>query len=121
LQPLAFLDYLLEDLSQAVVFSTEHIVLVNVPNPIRFAVHKLIVSAERQGTYRLKAAKDIAQAAHLFATLMKQQTDGIGAALEKAHRRGPGWAQRLSQGSAKLQAAFPEWCEAVGWSKLLPT
>ncbi|HET9580354.1 MAG TPA: GSU2403 family nucleotidyltransferase fold protein [Usitatibacter sp.] len=41
LQPLRFLEFLLEDIQQAVVLSSLGATLVNLPDPVRFALHKL--------------------------------------------------------------------------------
>jgi hypothetical protein len=107
LQPLRFMEFLLQPVEQAVVFSTEHIVLVNIPDPARFALHKLIVSGERTGAFRLKAAKDLAQAAHLLAWLWPNRRDSVSDALEVLISRGSGWRTRLRRGVASLLKAAP--------------
>ncbi len=107
LQPLPFMEFVLENVEQAVAFSTEHIVLVNVPDPARFALHKLIVQGERQGAFRLKAAKDVAQAAHLLAWLWPNRRSAVLEALEDLKARGKGWTTRFERGAAALFKAFP--------------
>ena len=52
LQPLPFMEFSLEQVEQAVVFARDVAVLVNVPEPARFALHKLIVYGERTAAYR---------------------------------------------------------------------
>jgi len=69
LQPLPFMEFSLERLEQAVVFCSEGAVLINVPSPERFSLHKLVVFGERAGAFRVKSSKDLAQAAHLLAYL----------------------------------------------------
>jgi len=107
LQPLPFMEFSLQDVEQAVVFSTEHVVLVNVPEPARFALHKLIVFGERTGAFRLKAAKDLAQAANLIAWLWPNRRDGLLAALEDLNARGKGWTSRFRTGVEALGKAYP--------------
>ena len=56
LQPLPFMEYSLEKFEQAVVFGNEGSVLVNVPSPERYALHKLLVFGERSGNFRAKSS-----------------------------------------------------------------
>lgn len=66
--PLRFLDYLIKDPIEAVVVSGRGI-LVNIPQPARYAVHKLVLSVRRPVTMNLKAIKDLNQAAYLLKIL----------------------------------------------------
>lgn len=70
-QPLPYLSYLLEAPLQAVLLDTLPL-LVNVPQPARFAFHKLIVSQVRDVTSHGKAVKDLHQAFLLLAFLQKE-------------------------------------------------
>ena len=108
LQPLPFMEFSLEHVEQAVIFSSEHIVLVNVPEPARFALHKLIVHGERRGALRLKATKDLAQAAHLVGWLWRTRPDAITAALDDIARRGRGWTGRFRTGVEAMLRAHSE-------------
>jgi hypothetical protein len=108
LQPLRFMEFSLQAVEQAVVFSTEHVVLVNVPEPARFALHKLLVYGERTGAFRLKAAKDLAQAAHLIAWLWPNRQDALLLAVDDLQQRGKGWTSRFRTGVAALGKAYPE-------------
>jgi hypothetical protein len=47
--PLQFMEFSLKDIRQAALISEEGAILVNVPNPARYALHKLIVAEERDG------------------------------------------------------------------------
>lgn len=60
-QSLQFLEYLLEAPERAVTVSGGPI-LVNVPAPARFVLHKLVVAALRPAALQAKALKDRAQA-----------------------------------------------------------
>src|SRR6202140_448302 len=65
-----YLDYLLEVSQEVPVLSGHGIVLVRVPVPERYAVHKLIVSQLR--TRSSKPEKDLRQAATLFEALTER-------------------------------------------------
>lgn len=67
-QPLPFLGYLLEDYQPAVVPAASGL-LVNVPEPARFAWHKLWTADERPATEHVKSNKDVRQASQLFEVL----------------------------------------------------
>lgn len=113
--PLRFLDFLLKETVQAAVLSKTG-VLVNVPAPERYAVHKLIVATMRQktGESAAKADKDIAQAAILIEALAaKRRLDDFRDALREAKKRGAGWRERIQAGAGRL----PEGIRA--FSKLL--
>jgi hypothetical protein len=55
-------------------------VLVRVPAPARYAIHKLIVAARRKAEQSQKAQKDRSQAAFLIDALAKQRPDDLQAA-----------------------------------------
>jgi hypothetical protein len=121
LQPLPFMEFSLEHVEQAVVFSRERAVLVNVPDPARFALHKLIVYGERTGSYRAKASKDLSQSASLLAYLWEHQRRTVTTALDDLHGRGKGWTSRFVVGAHALMKSHPELGEAEGLaSALLP-
>ena len=102
--PLRFLDFLLKETVQAAVLSKTG-VLVNVPAPERYAVHKLIVATMRQktGESAAKADKDIAQAAILIEALAaKRRLDEFRDARREAKKRGAGWRERIASGFKRL-------------------
>lgn len=108
LQPLPFMEYSLEKFEQAVLFCDEGTVLVNVPSPERYALHKLLVFGERTGTFRAKSSKDLAQAACLCAYLWDHRREGLAEALKDLLSRGKGWVSRYKQGAAALVKAYPD-------------
>ena len=108
LQPLPFMEYSLEKFEQAVLFCNEGTVLVNVPSPERYALHKLLVFGERTGTFRAKSSKDLAQAACLCAYLWDHRREALAEALKDLLSRGKGWVSRYKQGAAALHKAYPE-------------
>ena len=106
-QPLKFMEFSLEDVAQAALLAEEGAVVVNVPAPARFAVHKLIVNAERSGSFRTKANKDLLQAAALAEYLATNRPDELSDAWRDACARGAGWKKRARQGRDALRKLEP--------------
>ncbi|OWV39208.1 nucleotidyltransferase family protein [Mameliella alba] len=72
-------------------------VLVQIPRPERFAIHKLIVADRRKADPdRLKARKDRAQAELLIEVLSDERPADLAEAYETALARGPAWRSRIS-------------------------
>ncbi len=93
-QSLHHLNYLLrEPVMAAAVYRGG--VLVQIPQPERFAIHKLIVADRRRGADRLKAEKDRLQAAFLIGVLAEDRPDELALAYEEAQQAGPRWQERL--------------------------
>ncbi|MEZ5938637.1 MAG: GSU2403 family nucleotidyltransferase fold protein [Hyphomonadaceae bacterium] len=104
-QALRHLGYLLEDPIQAVSLYRSG-VLVSIPRPERYAIHKLIVAEPRQGgSDVMKARKDRAQADFLIAVLTDLRPDELRDAYEDAVSRGPKWRSRIEASLAKLPAS----------------
>jgi hypothetical protein len=102
--PLRFMDFLLKETVQAAMLSKTG-VLVNVPTPERYAVHKIVVATMRHssGESAAKADKDIAQAATLIEALSaKRRLDDFKSALAEAKKRGAGWRERIKNGLSRL-------------------
>lgn len=102
LQPLKFMEFSMEKSIQALAMSQEGAVLVNIPSPERYAVHKLIVSAERPVTESAKIRKDIRQACVLIRYYINSRPDELRDAYVEASNNGPGWRSRLSAGVKNL-------------------
>lgn len=115
LQPLKFMEYLLEDIQQAALFCAEGAAIANVPNPARYALHKLLVFAERSAARRLKANKDLRQSAALLSLYRKSSDWDVREAWKDLIRRGPGWRERAKRGRDALAKLAPE----LGVSKWL--
>lgn len=101
-QPLRFLDFLIHDAVEAVLLYGPGIV-VRVPLPERFAVHKLILS-ERRPASSAKSDKDAMQAGALLEALAEKRPHDLRAAWEEAYERGPKWRQLLLGGLWNLSA-----------------
>lgn len=107
MQPLPFIEYSLENLKQAVLFSGETVILVNVPDPARYALHKLIVYGERKGEFRTKGVKDLEQSAALLSFLASRYPSDVDNAWKDLVSRGKGWRARVQVGLDALGARFP--------------
>lgn len=102
--PLRFLDYLIEETQPGAVVGGSG-VLVNVPRPGRFALHKLIV-ASRRGNARAptfaKAPKDRAQASALLTVLLSELPGELTLAWKALSRRGRAWVAAATVSLARL-------------------
>ena len=83
-------------------------VLVHVPDPARFGLHKMIVSGEREMTRHTKREKDLRQAAQVLSVLLEERPGDIGVAWDDVVRRGKGWTQRVMAGVSSLKRIDPE-------------
>jgi len=101
-QALNYLNYLIADPIPAIALYRSG-VLVQIPRPERFAIHKLIVADRRQGgPDRLKAWKDRAQAVFLVAVLSEDRPDELAEAYRDALSRGPRWRERIAASLERL-------------------
>lgn len=99
--PLRFLDFLIKDPVWSVVLHRGGIP-VRVPDPSRYAVHKMIVSTRRHEGSFAKADKDIVQAGILIEALSKRRSFELGEALSIAENNGPKWAASIEKASTAL-------------------
>ncbi len=93
---LRFLDYLIRDPQPAVVLYGPGI-LVNVPAPERYALHKLIVARRRAATSG-KANKDLEQAQSLLSVLVTSRPHELVEAWSEARGRGAKWHSLMLEG-----------------------
>lgn len=92
--PLKYLDYLIEEPISAVMLAGTPC-LVRVPQPARFALHKLIVSQERDATAAAKKRKDLLQASNMIKALKEDRPGDIGIAWEALKARGASWVRKV--------------------------
>ncbi|MFN8640446.1 MAG: GSU2403 family nucleotidyltransferase fold protein [Candidatus Binatia bacterium] len=85
-QPLRYLDYLIQGPQQAALLAGSGI-LVNVPSPARFALHKLVVSRSRPATQQAKSAKDLDQAAQIIDLLAADRPGDLALAWDALAKR----------------------------------
>jgi len=125
-QSLHYLNYAIAEPIQAAAVYRDGI-LIQVPRPERFAIHKRIVSDRRaDGPASLKARKDRTQAELLIAVLAEDRPDDLREAYADALSRGPRWRERLERSSCRCRAtvryvtAEGQWglCHIGVWRKL---
>jgi hypothetical protein len=102
-KPLRFLDFLIHAPVRAAALYRSG-VLVNVPQPARYAVHKLIVATRRDPSAQAKVRKDTDQAAALIRVLAEDRPDELEDAFAAAVERGPAWRRQLERGARRLPA-----------------
>lgn len=108
-QPLMFLDYLIENHVQAGVINGGGI-LVTIPDPARYAVHKLLIAGERPVSSSAKTAKDLFQVSQLMEVLIADRPGDLPVALDDINARGRGWVKRFETGMKLLGSAYPDIC-----------
>lgn len=91
------LDYLIADPIDAAAVYREG-VLVKLPRPERFAIHKLIVADRRlEGPDSRKARKDLMQVELLASALAEDRPADLAEAYADAIERGPKWKSRIER------------------------
>lgn len=103
--PLQYLDWLIEDPVPTVALWGAGIA-VNVPQPARFAIHKLILAQRRDQANRHKRMKDLDQARALIEVLLDHDRYALEDALSDARSRGrKGWAEPIDRSINELGLA----------------
>lgn len=103
--PLQHLAWLIEDPVPAVVLWGAGI-LVNVPQPARFAVHKLILAQRRDPANRMKRTKDLDQAKAIMTALETHDRYALEDALADARDRGrDGWAKPIDRSLKEIEGS----------------
>lgn len=108
-----FLDYLLTDPVPVVATGRRAQLLLNVPAPERFALHKLLVSESRAAAFANKARKDRLQAMQMLEVLVEESPDGLAPAKADLVSRGKGWGDRLARALGKMRREYAEVVELV--------
>lgn len=101
-QALNYLNFLIaEPIPAAALYRSG--VLVQVPRPERFAIHKLIVADRRRdGAGSLKAAKDREQATFLIEVIAEDRPDDLSAAFRDAMNTGSRWREHLESSLQRM-------------------
>jgi hypothetical protein len=100
-EPVRFLDYLLIDAQPAAIVAKAGI-LVNVPAPARFALHKLVLSVRRVAAFQSKASKDLIQAEQLIQLLLRDRPGDLRMAWAAALKQPDKFGQQLRLGMTKM-------------------
>ena len=108
LQPLKFMEFSLEHTTQTALISGEQVVLVNIPSPMRYAMHKLVIMGEREEAFRTKIQKDAGQVAALVEYGLLRSVSALEAAARDLLSRGPGWRKRAAEGLKHVAGYHPE-------------
>lgn len=95
-QALPFLNFLIAEPIPAVGLYRSG-VLVQIPRPERYAIHKLIVAQRRTGSLQLKSRKDFAQARNLIRILVEDRPYALKEAYETAIDTGPKWRTEIEK------------------------
>jgi hypothetical protein len=103
---LRFLDYLIYKPVDAVVLYDAG-VLVQIPPPERYALHKLIV-ARRRWEGAVKVDKDLAQAATLIEVMLEKRKPHLRDAAREILQRGPEWRRYFSEGLEMIESKIAD-------------
>lgn len=104
LSPLKFMDYLIEAPGQGVLIDRAGAALVNLPDPARYGLHKLIVAHER-GARHPKHDKDILQALALIEWHLARAPHLLLDAWKDLAAHGAAWVERAHASLALVPAA----------------
>jgi len=105
--PLSYLSYVIESPAHAVLLDTSP-VLINIPQPVRYAMHKLIVSQVRDVTSDIKRRKDLYQVHQLLSVLQVNRPFDIQPAWNNLIARGPKWKKYAETGLAAMENLYGE-------------
>jgi hypothetical protein len=108
LQPIKFMEYSLEHVQQSALISNDGAIIVNVPHPARYALHKLLIYGEREGSFIAKTGKDLRQSASIISYFKNERPWEIEQHWRDLVGRGGGWRTRAMRGLSALDKAFPE-------------
>ena len=100
-EPLQHLRWLIDQSVSAVALWRAG-VAVKIPQPARFAVHKLIVAQRRGPTDRIKRQKDLAQAEAMISSLHSNDHFALEDAMEDARGQGRSWANAIDRSLAEI-------------------
>lgn len=101
-EPVRFLDYLFDDTQLAAV-PTGAGVLIRVPDPARFALHKLVVAQRRPAAWTTRARKDLRQAAAVLDILFELRPGDVARAARAVHSMPKRFLGQLRAGVEQLE------------------
>jgi hypothetical protein len=100
--PLQYLDWLIAEPVPAVALHGAGVPVL-VPQPARFAVHKLILAQKRDAGSTIKRGKDLVQAKALIGALEVQAPYDLADALREAMAKGrSGWAEPICRSLSEI-------------------
>ena len=107
-EPLRFMDFLIRDPVRSVLLHEAGVSVV-IPDPCRYAVHKLIIASRRQSDAggAAKRDKDLRQAGILFEALpLTGLGPSLADALQEAWERGPAWKSAIEHAAETMHAEY---------------
>jgi hypothetical protein len=104
--PIKYLLLAMREAQPAVAVDAPMATLVVVPEPARFALHKLLVSQTRSVIQQTKGGKDLHQAALLLEVLSEDRPEDLERAAEAFTKSGPAVTRKIARG---LSAAVKRW------------
>lgn len=115
LQPVKFLEVLLENTARAVVFGRSGACVVNLPDPAHLALYTLMASTPRPPSECSKSYGELEQAATLIEWhIDNQREDRIQQAWQHLRGRDPSWGGCVDEGLASLARRYPPLASAFG-------
>ena len=96
------MDFLIADTIPVVASDRKNAVVANVPEPARFALHKLLVAESRPVAFRAKANKDRQQADALLSVCADQNPYQLEQLLDKLKAEHPAWFKRIGRSLRSL-------------------
>lgn len=96
-EPLRFLDFLIKCPVKAVLIGPKGGIPVFVPDPARYALHKLIISSYRSASDTSKRTKDLAQAHQLLNVCLRERKTDLLMAYKEVINRGPKWKKIVQE------------------------
>jgi len=104
-QPLSYLGYLIEEPIPGVVINGDAIAVL-VPQPLKFGLHKLIVSQIRDITARAKAHKDLYQAYQILSFFDKERSVDLKEGWKDLINRGGAWKKKAEAGLKAMEHEY---------------
>jgi hypothetical protein len=105
-QAMEYLDYVMAEPIRGAVIDGGGI-LVHVPRPERFAIHKLIVAANRPAVAHTRRDKDLLQAAKVFRILIEERPEEIELGWEALVEKGDSYVRIAEKGLTALEDKEP--------------
>lgn len=104
-QALNYLNYLIaQPIHAAAIYRSG--ILVQVPRPERYAIHKLIVADRRRdGPSALRSSKDREQASFLIAAMAEDRPELLNEAYKDALAVGPRWREHIEKSLERMPEA----------------
>jgi hypothetical protein len=116
MQPLKFMEFSMAAPIQVTLLAQRGPITVNAPPPEKYALHKLLVYGERSQAMRLKASKDLDQAASLIEFLTTNDRNLLEQTWCELLANGPGWRRRALEGLEALNARHPSIDTSALWA-----